>query len=137
MVIYWPGSLYTSIIPNLLIKEITDAIVNSSALKVYVCNVMTQPGETDGFKASDHVKTLIAHSHPRVLDYCIVNTGEIPVAALQRYEKENAIGVINDAKNIEDMGYRVIAEDIVTTGDVVRHDPLKLARIIFGFIEEI
>jgi uncharacterized cofD-like protein len=132
-----PGSLYTSIIPNLLIKEITDAIVNSSAIKVYVCNVMTQPGETDGFKASDHVKTLIAHSHPRVLDYCIVNTGEIPAAVIKRYEKENSFGVVNDAKNIEDMGYRVIAEDIVTGEDVVRHDPLKLARVIFGFIEEI
>jgi uncharacterized cofD-like protein len=98
---------------------------------------MTQPGETDGFKASDHVKTLIAHSHPRVLDYCIVNTGEISPAIIQRYERENSIRVVNDAKNIEDMGYRVIAEDIVTGEDVVRHDPLKLARIIFGFIEEI
>lgn len=137
IIVLGPGSLYTSIIPNLLIKEITDTIVNSSAIKVYVCNVMTQPGETDGFKASDHVKTLVAHSHPRVLDYCIVNTGEIPAATLERYEKENSIGVVNDAKTIEDMGYRVIAEDIVTTGDVVRHDPLKLARIIFGFIEEI
>ncbi len=133
-----PGSLYTSIIPNLLIKEITEAIVNSSAIKVYVCNVMTQPGETDGFSASDHVKTLIAHSHPRVIDYCIVNNGTIPPDVIKRYEKENSFGVVNDAKNLEDMGYRVIAEDIVVNSDdVIRHDPLKLARIIFGFIEEI
>lgn len=137
IIVLGPGSLYTSIIPNLLIKEITDCIVNSSAIKVYVCNVMTQPGETDGFKASDHVKTLIAHSHPRVLDYCIVNTGNIPDAVIKRYEKENSYGVVNDAKKIEDMGYRVIADDIVTSEDVVRHDHLKLARIIFGFIEEI
>jgi len=137
IIVLGPGSLYTSIIPNLLIKEITDSIVNSSAIKVYVCNVMTQPGETDGFKASDHVRTLVAHSHPRVLDYCIVNTGEIPDAVIKRYEKENSYGVVNDAKKIEDMGYRVIADDIVTSEDVVRHDPLKLARIIFGFIEEI
>jgi uncharacterized cofD-like protein len=137
IIVLGPGSLYTSIIPNLLIKEITDCIVHSSAIKVYVCNVMTQHGETDGFKASDFVKTLIAHSHPRVLDYCIVNTGEIPPAVIQRYEKENSFYVVNDSKNIEDMGYRVIADDVVTSEDVVRHDPLKLARIIFGFIEEI
>jgi len=137
IIVLGPGSLYTSIIPNLLIKEITDCIVHSSAIKVYVCNVMTQHGETDGFKASDFVKTLIAHSHPRVLDYCIVNTGEIPPAVIQRYEKENAFYVVNDSKNIEDMGYRVITDDVVTSEDVVRHDPLKLARIIFGFIEEI
>jgi uncharacterized cofD-like protein len=137
IIVLGPGSLYTSIIPNLLIKEITDTIVNSSAIKVYVCNVMTQPGETDGFKASDHVKTLVAHSHPRVLDYCIVNTGVIPEVVIKRYEKENSYGVVNDAKKIEDMGYRVIADDIVTSEDVARHDSLKLARIIFGFIEEI
>lgn len=137
IIILGPGSLYTSIIPNLLIKEITDAIVNASAIKIYVCNVMTQPGETDGFKASDHVMALVAHSHQRVLDYCIVNTGVIPEAVIKRYEKENSYGVVNDAKKIEDMGYRVIADDIVTSDDVVRHDPLKLARIIFGFIEEI
>ncbi len=137
IIVLGPGSLYTSIIPNLLIKEITDCIVHSSAIKVYICNVMTQHGETDGFKASDFVKTLVAHSHPRVLDYCIVNTGVIRPAVVQRYEEDNAFGVVNDIKAIEDMGYRVIADDVVTSEGVVRHDPLKLARIIFGFIEEI
>jgi len=138
LIILGPGSLYTSIIPNLLIKEITDTIVASKAVKVYVCNVMTQAGETDGYSAYSHVKGLIEHSHPRVIDYCIVNTGKIPSGILKRYEEEKAYPVVNDRRNIENMGYRVIEDDIVSLSEnMVRHDPLKLAKIILGFLEEI
>lgn len=137
IIVLGPGSLYTSIIPNLLIKEISDSIVASSAIKIYVCNIMTQPGETDGFRASDHIKTLIAHSHPRIFDYCILDTGEIPHSILKRYLDENSSRVTPDSQNIENMGYRVIEDDVGIADDVVRHDPLKLAKIIFGFIEEI
>jgi uncharacterized cofD-like protein len=138
LIVLGPGSLYTSIIPNLLIKEITQAIVDSNAIKVYVCNVMTQPGETDAFSVSDHIKTLINHSNPGVLAYCIINTGEIPPDILKRYAKENSYLVINDRKKIEGMGYRVIEDDFATIeNDVIRHDPEKLARIIFGLGEEI
>lgn len=138
IIILGPGSLYTSIIPNLLIKEITDSIVASGAIKVYVCNAMTQHGETDGHSASEHIKVLIKHSHPRILDYCIVNTGEIPGEILNRYAQQNSYLVVNDRKKIENMGYRVIEDDfgIVEEG-VVRHDATKLARIILGLIEEI
>ncbi|MDD5730261.1 MAG: YvcK family protein [Candidatus Omnitrophica bacterium] len=137
IIVLGPGSLYTSIIPNLLIKEITDAIVSAKATKVYVCNVMTQPGETDGYSTSEHIKNLIKHSHPRVFDYCVVNTGKIPVALLKRYEQDSAYPVLNDRKNIENMGYRVIEEDIVATNDVIRHDSGKLAKTILSFLEEI
>ena len=138
MIILGPGSLYTSIIPNLLIKEISDAIISSGAIKVYVCNMMTQPGETDGYTASDHIKALVGHSHPRVLDYCIVNTGEMPQETLRRYAQQNSYLVVNDRKKIENMGYRVVEDDFGTVeNDVVRHDPVKLAKIILGFIEEI
>jgi len=99
---------------------------------------MTQPGETDGFAASDHIKVLISHSHPRVFNYCVVNTGEIPQEILKRYAQQNSYLVMNDRKKIEDMGYRVIEDDfgIIEEG-VVRHDPVKLAKIILGFVEEI
>ena len=137
IIVLGPGSLYTSIIPNLLIKEITEAIVASEAIKVYVCNAMTQPGETDSFRASNHIKTLVAHSHPRIIDYCILNIGDIPSAILKRYVQDNSYQVINDTKNIENMGYRVIEEDIVMTDELIRHDPLKLAKIILGVIEEV
>ncbi len=138
IIVLGPGSLYTSIIPNLLIKEITNSIVASGAIKIYVCNVMTQPGETDGYTVSDHIKTLIRHSHPRIFDYCIVNTGEIPIdIRRKRYEQENAYPVVNDTKKIESMGYRIIEDDIVMVQDVIRHNPLKLAKTILSFIEEI
>ncbi|MCM8801533.1 MAG: YvcK family protein [Candidatus Omnitrophica bacterium] len=138
VIVLGPGSLYTSIIPNLLIKEITESIVSSSAIKIYVCNIMTQPGETDGYKASDHLRVLIAHSDPKIVDYCIVNIGQFPQEILQRYKLENAYPVINDRKNIEDMGYRVIEDDIVNVQEnVARHDPVKLAKIILGLLEEI
>jgi uncharacterized cofD-like protein len=137
IIVLGPGSLYTSIIPNLLIQEITDAIVASEAIKVYVCNVMTQPGETDSFTASSHIKTLVAHSHQRIVDYCIVNIGEIPVDTLKRYAADGSYPVVNDRKNIENMGYRVIEEDIAIAEEVVRHNARKLAQIILGFIEEI
>mgnify|MGYP001557984581 CR=1 FL=1 len=138
MIIFGPGSLYTSIIPNLLIEEIAEAIASSGAIKVYVCNVMTQPGETDGYSASDHIRALISHSHPRVLDYAIVNTGEIPQDILQRYAQQNSYFVINDRKKIENMGYRAIEEDVAKVqDDVIRHDYAKLAKIILGLLEEI
>ncbi len=138
VIVLGPGSLYTSIIPNLLIKEITEAVVSSEAIKVYVCNVMTQPGETDAHSASDHIKALVAHSHPHILNCCIINTGEIPQEILKRYARQDSYFVVNDAKKIENMGYRVIEEDFaIAEGDVIRHDPVRLAKIILGFIEEI
>ncbi|MFA5356464.1 MAG: YvcK family protein [Candidatus Omnitrophota bacterium] len=137
IIILGPGSLYTSIMPNLLIKEITDAIVASAAIKIYVCNAMTQPGETDGYSASDHIKALTQHSHPRILDYCILNTGEISKDALKRYAQDDSYPVMNDTKKIEKMGYRTIEDDIIIAMDVVRHDASKLARVIMGFIEEV
>lgn len=138
MIILGPGSLYTSIMPNLLIKDISRAIADSAAIKVYVCNVMTQPGETDSLSASDHIKALVNHSHPRVIDYCIINTGEIPTDILKRYAGQNSHPVVNDRRKIENMGYRVIEDDFGIVEDgVIRHDPVKLARIIFGLVDEI
>ncbi|MFH0739409.1 MAG: YvcK family protein [Candidatus Omnitrophota bacterium] len=136
VIVMGPGSLYTSIIPNLLIKEITEAIAASGAIKVYVCNAMTQPGETDNFNASEHIKILLKHSHARIFDYCILNNGEISKEILKRYEQEGSYRVVNDTRNIVNMGYRAIEEDVIISEDVVRHDPAKLAKIVLGFIDE-
>lgn len=137
IIVLGPGSLYTSVIPNLLIKEISDAIVNSSAVKVYVCNAMTQFGETDSYSVSDHIKALVSHTHPRIIDYCIVNTADIPQQVLKRYAQDNSYPVACDTAKIEAMGYRVIEENIVIVDDVIRHDSLRLAKIILGLIEEV
>jgi len=137
IIILGPGSLYTSIIPNLLINEIAERIAASSAIKVYVCNVMTQPGETDNYSALDHVKALIGHTGPRIIDYCIVNAANISKEALSRYQQQGASPVVTDRKSMESMGYRVIEEDAVVADGVIRHDPAKLAKIILGLVEEI
>jgi uncharacterized cofD-like protein len=138
IIVLGPGSLYTSIIPNLLIKEISQTIAESGAIKVYVCNVMTQPGETDNYTVSDHIKALASHSWPHILDYCVVNNGEVPQEVLERYSKQNSQLVINDRRKVENMGYRVVEEDFTMIQDgVIRHDPERLARIILSFIEEI
>ena len=138
IIVLGPGSLYTSIIPNLLIKEIAQEIKNSEAIKVYVCNVMTQPGETDGYSVSDHIKALVNHSYSHILDYCVVNNGEVPAEILERYSVDNSLLVVNDRKKIENLGYRVVEEDFSMIQDgVIRHDSDKLAKIILSFIEEI
>jgi len=134
LIILGPGSLYTSILPNLLIKEIRDAVVTSEVSKIYVCNIMTQPGETDNFKASDHVRELVTHTHPKVLDACIVNAGRIPVPMLEKYAAENSIPVEADPQVIKDLGYGVIEEDLVSATDLVRHDANKLAKIIANLL---
>jgi len=131
IIIFGPGSLYTSIIPNLLIKEITDAIVNSKAIKFYICNIMTQRGETDNFNAFDHLRVLIAHSHPRIIDYCVVNTGEISQEILKKYETGDCSFVEPSVDKIRDLGYRIISDNFVSiSNDLVRHNDLKLAQEI-------
>jgi len=134
LIILGPGSLYTSIIPNLLIKEIRDAVVSAQVSKIYVCNIMTQPGETDRLKASDHMKELIAHTHPKILDACIVNVGKISSVLLEKYARENSVPVEADSQMIKDLGYGVIEEDLVSATDLVRHDANKLAKIIAGLL---
>jgi uncharacterized cofD-like protein len=134
LIILGPGSLYTSILPNLLISEIREAIKASRVSKIYVSNVMTQPGETDAFKASDHVRELTRLSDAHIIDVCIVNIGRIPAAMREKYAKENSIPVEADSKAINAMGYAVIEEDLVSATDHVRHDSDKLARIVASLL---
>ena len=133
-VIFGPGSLYTSIIPNLLIEKIVDAIVQSKALKVYICNVMTQHRETNGYRASDHLRALIAHTNPGIVQICVVNTGTVPPALLEKYRQEGAFPVEADVDRIRAMGCQVLAHDIVSTEDYVRHDPEQVAKLIIQLI---
>lgn len=129
-----PGSLYTSIIPNLLVEGITDAILTSRAIKIYICNVMTQHGETDGYTVSDHIEAIIRHSHHALIDYCIVNTAKVPEHLLLKYKEEEAYPVEPDLKKIRDLGIAVVEGDIVNLENYVRHDPEKLTKIIMNII---
>ncbi len=134
-IILGPGSLYTSIIPNLLISDIAQAIANSNAKKFYVCNAMTQPGETTQFSVSDHIKTLIAHSNRNILDYCVVNNKIIPQELLNKYEHEGSRPVTIDRDNIRAMGYKLLEYDLIAVDGFVRHDFRKLARLLMKFIK--
>ena len=135
IIILSPGSLYTSIIPNLIIKGMSESIAKSKAFKMYVCNVMTQHGETDGFTASEHVKAIVDHANKDVLDVCLINNARAPKDALGRYEEEVSFPVEPDIKKIQDMGYKVEAADLLGVTDYVRHDSAKLNEAIIRVIE--
>ncbi|MCX5687772.1 MAG: YvcK family protein [Candidatus Omnitrophica bacterium] len=130
IIVLGPGSLYTSVIPNLLVDGITEKIAQSKSPKVYICNVMTQPGETDSYTAFDHMNALIAHTRPDIISYCIVNIGKVPKELLEKYKGEGAFPVIADSDRIIENGYNVIEGDVVNTQDYVRHDAKKLSKII-------
>ncbi len=134
VIVLGPGSVFTSIIPNLLVNGIADAIHRSRALRVYVCNVMTQPGETDGFTASDHVRAIEAHCPMRLFDYVLVNTSRPSPEMLERYRRSGAEFVEPDLDRIRSMGYRTVGGDFISQTDVVRHDPHKLADAIMSLL---
>ena len=135
IILLGPGSLYTSVIPNLIIKGVSEAIAKSRAFKIYVCNVMTQHGESDGYTASDHLKAIIDHANKDIIDACLINNAQAPREALGRYEEEVSFPVEADVDKIRKMGYKVDATDLLGVTDYVRHDSLKLNEAIIRLIE--
>ncbi len=121
-----PGSVYTSVIPNLLIPGVAQALKESKAIKVYVCNVMTQKGESDSFSASEHVSAIMQQVRERVFDYVLVNTGVPSDVSLEKYRTVGQIFVDPDIDRIKAMGLRVIPGNFMSETDVVRHDPIKV-----------
>jgi uncharacterized cofD-like protein len=131
VIVIGPGSVFTSIIPNLLVPGIVDAIAESRAVKVFVSNVMTQPGETDGFAASDHAKVVAEHAGRKIFDYVLVNNAVPSRAMLEKYREERQFVVEPDIERIADMGYRPVVGNLISETDFVRHDSGKLTRAIF------
>lgn len=133
LIIMGPGSLYTSVLPNLLIKEIAEEIEKSNAKKLYICNVMTQPGETDGFTVSDHVKTILNHVENRkIIDTVLVNN-YLTEEALEKYKAENSYPVLADYDELKKLGVNVF-EYRLTDNDssgYVRHNPSRLMRAVY------
>lgn len=134
-IILGPGSLYTSIIPNLLVEGISEALAASPGVKIYVCNVMTQAGETKGYAASQHVEALLAHAGAPIVDYVVCNNGRVPSALIKKYQAEHSEPVVVDLKEMRQKPYRVIVEDVISAHDYVRHDPERLADIITRLIQ--
>ena len=134
VLIFGPGSLYTSVLPNLLVPGIRQAVLESKAFKIYVCNVMTQPGETDGYGAYEHVKALIDHVGSQFLDYVIVNDQEISEEQKKMYRAKGQEYVTPDIEKIESLGIKPIPTRLISKEDMVRHDPQKLAMVIISLI---
>ena len=128
------GSLYTSIIPNLLSKEILDTIDNSKAKIMYICNMMTQPGETDDFKASDHLKVLNSYLGKKKIEIMIANSGKVPPQILEKYFVEEQKDPVDfDPENLQNI--KLIANDYVTVdNNVIRYKPNKLAADIYNYL---
>jgi len=137
LIVVGPGSLYTSIVPNLLVKDITQALKRASAPIVYVCNVMSQPGETDGFSASDHASRISKLLGGRCIDYIVLND-KYPSRLLDRYRAEGAEPVPVDREKLEKIGVRnIVITDLIQEEELVRHDPAKLASCIIEIARDV
>jgi len=131
MIVLGPGSLYTSIIPNLLVAGVAEAILQSDALKIYVSNVMTQEGETEGYTTADHIQAIFNHSRPGLFDLCLVNNAPIPGDVLERYAQEGAEPIHADEPGCRALGVELVRRPVsrVEKG-YVRHDPELLAQAL-------
>ncbi len=134
LIVLGPGSLFTSILPNLLIKNIVEDIYNSAAPKVYIGNVMTQPGETTDFSLSDHVRVILNHSRPDFLDYVIGNTEVLPLETVNKYISDRSAPVIATIKDEEFLklnNIQLIAENLIDVRKTyIRHNNIELSKVL-------
>lgn len=128
LVVLGPGSLYTSVLPNLLVEGLRDKIKEVSAPCVYVCNIMTEPGETDDYTVADHLQAIVDHCGADFVDAVLANDREIPQELLKRYAQEGSFPVIGEARSVEWLGVKYVERDLFQAGDIIRHDSKRLAR---------
>lgn len=133
-----PGSLYTSIIPNLVVPGIKEAIKESGAPVIFINNIMTQPGETDGYSAYDHYRAICEHTDDSLINYCIINNGDAERDILMKYIEDGASWVIPDRKNFEGVATRVIEDDMIylTQKGTLRHKTSKIIDIIYDILKK-
>ena len=134
-IIIGPGSLYTNILPNLLIKGVAKEIKDSKAIKIFVSNIMTEPGQTDDYNVSDHIKAIEEHVGKGLFEFCICDSGEIAPEFIKRYNLKGADIVTEDTRNLRGLGVRIINKNIaVVKGNYIRHDADTLASTIVEII---
>ena len=136
IVVIGPGSLYTSIIPNFLVSGISDAVRQSRACKIYALNIMTQDGETDGYDADDHVRAILEHAGPGVIDVCIANSTLVPPEIMEPYAKEGVAQLELNRTDIEQLGIAVRTFPLLEPGRYIRHNSDALARAILSVWQE-
>ncbi|MFB4210435.1 uridine diphosphate-N-acetylglucosamine-binding protein YvcK [Shouchella sp. JSM 1781072] len=136
LIVLGPGSLYTSILPNLLVPGIVEAIESSKAKKAYICNVMTQAGETDQYSVSDHVQALFAHCKGEIVQSVLVNHQEMTEKALARYKLEKAEQVVFDEEILKELGVSVIKDQFVVESNYkIRHDAIRVSEALLSLLE--
>ena len=133
LIILGPGSLYTSVIPNLLIEEISKEVIASNAKKIYVCNIMTQPGETDGYSVSDHIQALMKHANSRKLIDAVLVNDSLPTNLAEKYKLANSYPVKIDTENIRKLGVKIFPKKLIEDSKegLVRHSSHRVARAIY------
>ena len=136
LIILSMGSLYTSVMPHIICEDVVEAIKKSKAKVMYICNAMTQPGETDGFGVSDHINVLEQYLGKDAIDVVIASNTKISEEMLEKYETEEQKGQVPiDYKNIVKSKYELIEEDLLTTVDgTLKHNSLKLSSVIFSYL---
>jgi uncharacterized cofD-like protein len=130
LIVLGPGSLYTSVIPNLLVSGVAEAIEKSSATRVYIANAMTQPGETRNYALTDHVRAIQHHTQRKLLDWVVINNKSIAPDVAQRYRSEGAEPVVADVTELQRMGLRCVFDALIETHGVIRHNSKRLARLL-------
>jgi uncharacterized cofD-like protein len=130
LILLGPGSLYTSILPNLLIPEIAAAIAKSSAPRVYIANLMTQPGETAGYALADHLRVIQKHVPRRVIDWVVANRQAVSPDVARRYRAQGAEPVAIDISALQKLGFRVILDNLLEEHGVLRHNTRRLSRLL-------
>ena len=134
LVLLGPGSLYTSIIPNLLVDGIAEALMKTRARRVYVLNIMTQEGETEGYTAADHVRALFRHGGGKIFDECLANDQDLPESVLQAYRLEGAEMLKAQPGELEALGVHTVRAGLTAAGSYARHDPEALGRALMRFL---
>lgn len=139
LIVLGPGSLFTSIIPNLLIRELAEEIENASVPKVYICNLMTQPGETDRFGVWDHVEAILRHTSPQMISAVMVNDGNVPLEIQEKYRQEGAHLITlhpDDEKTLSAQGIRVLRDDFVEIkSHYLRHNAAHLSEKLLELVD--
>ncbi len=138
LIILGPGSLYTSVIPNLLVKEISEEIIKSKAKKIYVCNIMTQPGETDNYTVSDHLKALIQHAGSnKIVDAVLVND-YLPDNLAGKYQEAGSYPVKLDVPEVKKLGIKIFAKKLIQDSKegLVRHSSTRVARAVYYWFKK-
>jgi uncharacterized cofD-like protein len=130
LILLGPGSLYTSILPNLLIPQIALAMAHSKAPRVYIANLMTQPGETSGYALADHLRAIERHTPRRVLDWVVANRQPVSPEVAKRYLAQGAEPVVIDLPELYKLGFRVVLDNLLEEHTVIRHNSRRLARLL-------